>query len=168
MNTNKLTNYQDFFTQRMEEIKAEQLANNKEFRPNKYRQRPAREWVRQYLSDTNNIEKVPYAIREALSVLFLETKRELSQKSLVNRFLNIFTYDGETISSVAIFKETGLGVNECRSIINKRLAKAHPNDRLWIDHVLDDEGVVNYKLCGIGATPPDGWDGYIPNDKIIL
>jgi hypothetical protein len=62
-----------------------------------------------------------------------------------------------------IFKQFRIGrpemVTKCRILV----LCPNPADRVWVKF---DEPTETYNVVGTGATPPEGWDGYIPSSKV--
>ena len=68
---------------------------------------------------------------------------------------------GSTIDENAVWEAVKLGRAEMRKKAPLAIKKAEPAERRWV-HLNAGTGI--YTLQGIGATPPDGWLGFVPID----
>jgi len=68
------------------------------------------------------------------------------------------------LSEMDIFKSFKIGRPEMVTKIRILVLCPNPADRVWVKF---DEVKEVYNVVGLGATPPTGWDGYIPSDKTL-
>lgn len=71
---------------------------------------------------------------------------------------------GKSISEMDVFMTFHIGrpemVNKARALV----LCPNPADRVWIKF---DEVAEVYNVVGLGAEPPTGFDGYIPEAKVL-
>ena len=73
---------------------------------------------------------------------------------------------GDTgLTEMDIFRQFRIGRPEMTTKIRILVLCPNPADRVWVKFFEDTE---TYKVVGLGANPPDGWDGYIPSAKNSL
>ena len=87
--------------------------------------------------------------------------------SVVSRVVNPtkagFVNVGDSVSEDDIYAQFKFARSDMRKAIIADLKKAKPEDRRWIDL---DLAIGAYVLRGIGATPPEGWTGYEPQNLV--
>lgn len=66
------------------------------------------------------------------------------------------------LPELTIYKQFKIGRPEMQGKIRKFIRAANPADRVWVHF---DEAKEAYFVVGQGATPPKGWDGYLPSAK---
>lgn len=81
----------------------------------------------------------------------------------VSKGLAGFVNVGDTVSEDEIAHMFHFGRSDMRKAVINGLKKAKPEDRKWIDL---DVSIEAYVLRGIGATPPEGWTGYEPQNLV--
>lgn len=69
----------------------------------------------------------------------------------------------KSLSEMDIFKSFKIGRPEMTAKIRVLILAPNPADRVWVKF---DEKAEVYNVVGTGATPPKGWDGYIPSTKV--
>ncbi len=116
-------------------------------------------------ADTVNL---PEAVRKAMEVLVPNKKASGGSKgksggskaNALNQLAEMFgTTIGSTVSLMDIFKKFRMGEGEMRIRIRNFIYDRKPEARLWISYDSDAE---QYKLEGVGANAPKGWEGVLP------
>lgn len=69
----------------------------------------------------------------------------------------------QSLSEMDIFKQFRIGRPEMVTKMRILVLCPNPDDRVWVKF---DEKTETYNVVGTGATPPAGWDGYIPSSKV--
>lgn len=69
----------------------------------------------------------------------------------------------KTLSELDIFKQFRIGRPEMVTKMRILVLCPNPDDRVWVKF---DEPTETYSVVGTGATPPEGWDGYVPSSKV--
>lgn len=83
--------------------------------------------------------------------------------SVMSKVSDLFDTTDE-ISEDDVFMRLKLGRSEMATATKNIIKKFSPEDRKWIS--FDPESGF-YTLEGSGATPPQGWTGYVPVDEVV-
>jgi hypothetical protein len=91
-------------------------------------------------------------------------RRGPSRKAVADALRNAFL-ERESLTEMEIFKEFKLGRPEMLNRIRSFIKVKDAEDRVWITF---DEDAETYNLVETGPNPPEGWDGYLPNDEELI
>lgn len=107
-------------------------------------------------SDESN--RVPEEVKTA--ILYLSGKGVRSTRTGVTSELKKILLAGP-VSLMDIFQKFEYGRPTMEIKIRNFINCKNPDDRIWVDF---KDG--NYSIVGTGVNPPEGWDGYIPKEKV--
>ena len=133
-----------------------------EKREKKEAKNAAKSLLREYMKE----EETPANIAEALRLIVGQKRVRKPRVSPLELLRQEFLKNNQ-LSEMEIFDSFKIGRPEMvvkrRLLIQRYLST--PEDIIWIKFFPDEE---MYKVLAIGATAPDGWDGYLPVSEEIL
>ena len=111
-----------------------------------------------YVQETTKAEDRPGDVNAAINRL--TGKARTSGTTSKRKVVLDYVRENQPVNELDLFKEFQLGRMEMRSACNDLIKKVDdPSDRVWIGF---DPESGTYSIKGEGATPPSGWDGYLP------
>jgi len=69
------------------------------------------------------------------------------------------------LSEMDIFKKFKIGRPEMATKIRILVLCPNTEDRIWVKF---NEPTETYHIVGVGTAAPEGWDGYVPAEKVNL
>lgn len=138
--------------ERTPEEQAARKANSKAKRAAK---RKALELLREFVAGRKN---VPDEVQIASKLLTPGQRIGMGGPSRLDVFADMFT-NKDRVSEMDIFTEFKIGRGEMRKVRVNLIKKRKPEDRIWVDHNVQDEA---YLVVGFGPEAPSGWTGYRP------
>ena len=107
------------------------------------------------------------ALKKALLLIVGSGTRKSggSTRVNVNALIREAFIEEKEISEMDLFMKFKVGRPEMTTKIRIMLKTPNIEDRVWVKFY-DDEEV--YRVEGIGAEAPEGWDGFTPVDEEIL
>lgn len=122
----------------------------------------AKELVRSFMKDLEDKE-----LKDAIILLIGTGQRRAGGggRTNVNALLRDAFLADDEISEMDLFLKFKIGRPEMTTKIRIFLKTPNPEDRVWVTFDADSEV---YKVVGLGAETPKGWDGFVPADEEVL
>ena len=120
----------------------------------KERQNNAKATVKSFLAEG---PELPEEVRSAMEYLVGSGQRVARQ---VTNVLRETLLERGSMSGIEIYTEFEYGTPTMKTKVRDLIKKAKPEDRVWVAF---ESG--NWVVKGTGAEAPEGWTGYVPEEK---